>query len=81
MTCTCNSIRTEVNKYNSIAYGFDKSGTSSTGLKLNPDSCKHPLSILLSFQNTIVFCRADTDPLVVDCVKLYTSDWHVVNRR
>ncbi|CAB4011292.1 Hypothetical predicted protein [Paramuricea clavata] len=24
---------------------------------------------------------ADTDPLVVDCVKLYTSDWHVVNRR
>ncbi|XP_028405418.1 dedicator of cytokinesis protein 7-like [Dendronephthya gigantea] len=24
---------------------------------------------------------ADTDPLVVDCVKLYTSNWHVVNRR
>ena len=29
MSCTCNSIRTDVNKYNSIVYGINRSGTSS----------------------------------------------------
>ena len=70
---SCNSIRIHVNKYNSTPMISTETEWVRSGLKLNPDSCEHPLGVQTRSTTTnfhkILLSTKTTQRVVLKAIK------------